>query len=593
MSHSQPILYVPGYRIEREIGKGAMASAYLAIQESLEREVALKIMSPALVEDQTFHKRFLTEGKLIAKLNHPNIVNVYDIGITDNSIFYMALEYACGGNLTQRIQQGLTVVQALQILRQLTSALDYAHRRGIVHRDVKPHNILFRDPETAILSDFGIAKTLDTSNDVTAVGWVVGSPGYMSPEQALGHRVGPLSDLYSLGIVFYEMLQGKRPNRSSWNAADGASYNSLGIPQLPSKLARFQPIIDGLLAPDPLHRCHSAEALLQDIASLDEGIQIHDDQTVRRQQDMDATRPWNPDADNRVASTYPGTGGGLDQEQTTITTEPVTQSLFPPATSTSKERAIDSESHTRRRQLARMNGLYWVVALVSLSAVGIGLYWFSKQIGSADPETLQQLVRIDGPSYFVREKEQYLSDLASTYQAMLKLEPNNETATQGLGRIADKYAELSLVSWQKLDIALSLELIYAGLKVVPDHKRLQELQNKIVNSGGEQMIDGNDRSSVWQWIREADEHLAESRFIFPNDKNAVASYRKVLTVDPHNEIAQRRIDDMARVFHRLAQPHLDRGDLESAITYIEQGLFISPHNSQLLALQRRVKQSSR
>ena len=201
---------IPGYHLKKELGSGAMATVYLAIQTSLDRQVALKIMAPHLVSDNTFCERFRNEGKIIARLTHPNIVTIYDIGIFE-SCYYMAMEYVSGGTLRSRLQQGLSAEQSLDIFSQIARALGYAHRRGFIHRDVKPSNILFRDDDTAVLSDFGIAKVLGDHTQLTAVGWAIGTPNYMSPEQALGDPVDARSDLYSLGIVLYEMLTGAKP----------------------------------------------------------------------------------------------------------------------------------------------------------------------------------------------------------------------------------------------------------------------------------------------------------------------------------------------------------------------------------------------
>ena len=173
---------IPGYKIEKDIGSGAMATVHLAIQTSLERQVALKIMAESLVNDPTFRARFLKEGKIIAQMNHPHIVTIYDIGVFE-SLYYMAMEYVGGGTLRQRIEVGLSLHRSIEILCEIADALGYAHQRGFVHRDVKPPNILFREDSSTVLSDFGIAKNFSEGTAMTAAGWTVGTPNYMSPEQ--------------------------------------------------------------------------------------------------------------------------------------------------------------------------------------------------------------------------------------------------------------------------------------------------------------------------------------------------------------------------------------------------------------------------
>ena len=258
---------IPGYRIERIIGKGAMSTVYLAVQESLDRRVVLKVLAPSLAADPTFNKRFVKEGKIVAKLAHPHIVTIYDTGVHQDCS-YIAMEYLEAGTLKERIKAGLSPEQAVKILVQIAQALGYAHRQNCIHRDIKPANILFRDPETAVLSDFGIAKNLEDKTQLTAAGWRIGTPNYMSPEQALGKPVDARCDLYSLGVVFYEALTGSRPFKGA-DAFETAILHVKGpIPILPEPLRRFQPVIDRLLAKTPEARFANAEELTQAVQNV-------------------------------------------------------------------------------------------------------------------------------------------------------------------------------------------------------------------------------------------------------------------------------------------------------------------------------------
>jgi serine/threonine-protein kinase PpkA len=259
---------LPGYRIEKTLGKGAMSTVYLAVQESLERRVALKVLSPKLASDPTFNKRFVKEARIIGKLGHPHIVTIFDAG-NDQDQFYIAMEYLDGGTLKEKIKAGLTPEQAVSILRQIAQALGCAHLQNCIHRDIKPANILFRNPETAVLSDFGIAKNLEDKTQLTAVGWRIGTPNYMSPEQALAKPVDARCDLYSLGVVFYEMLTGTRPFQGADAFETAMLHIKAPTPVLPKPLRRFQPILNRLLAKDPQARFASAQELVQAIQNLE------------------------------------------------------------------------------------------------------------------------------------------------------------------------------------------------------------------------------------------------------------------------------------------------------------------------------------
>ena len=206
-------LQIPGYRIERELGQGGMATVYLAIEEKFERHVALKVMDRKLAADPKFTERFIREGRYVAKLDHPNIVNVFDAGVADGH-YYLAMQYLSGGTLENRLKQGLSVSDGLSIIKAVAGALGYAHEQDIFHRDVKPQNILFYPNGTPVLSDFGVAKAAESSLMLTATGAALGSPLYMSPEQIENKPVDARTDLYALGIILYEILTGQMPYRA-------------------------------------------------------------------------------------------------------------------------------------------------------------------------------------------------------------------------------------------------------------------------------------------------------------------------------------------------------------------------------------------
>lgn len=254
-------ILIPGYDIHGEIGEGAMASVYLATQRSLERKVALKVMAAALAADPTFCERFLREGKTLARLSHPHTVTIHDIGNV-GELYYMAMEYLPNGTLKERIAAGMTPEQGVTLIRQIASALGYAHAQGLVHRDVKPANILFRADGTAVLSDFGIAKSLDDRTQFTQAGFAVGTPSYMSPEQARGQEIDGRADLYALGVVLYEILVGKLPYSGTDALSTALAHLTEPLPELPVHHGRYQNVLRKLLAKDPAERFPDAAALL-------------------------------------------------------------------------------------------------------------------------------------------------------------------------------------------------------------------------------------------------------------------------------------------------------------------------------------------
>lgn len=256
---------IQGYRIDRLIGKGGMAAVYLAIQESLDRPVALKVLTDP--DSPEFSERFVNEGRIIASLVHGNIITVHDVGIAEG-LHYIAMEYVDGGDLRARIADGQSREAALDLAARMADCLGLAHRKGVIHRDLKPANILFRRDGTLLLTDFGIAKNQRLDSDLTATGKIVGTPRYMSPEQALGKAVDRRSDLYSLGVVLYEMLTGEPPYSGDSEVDTILKHLNDPIPVLPAGCRRYQPLLARMLAKDPAARFADADELLGSLATL-------------------------------------------------------------------------------------------------------------------------------------------------------------------------------------------------------------------------------------------------------------------------------------------------------------------------------------
>lgn len=247
-----------------------MARVYLARHTGLDRLVAIKVLSKDLDGDQSFSERFMREARIVANLTHQNIITVHDVGV-HNEHHYIAMEYLPGETLDDKIKKKLNITQILGITRQIASALDFAHKKGIVHRDVKPDNILFREDGTAVLTDFGIARSAKSETKMTATGTVIGTPHYMSPEQAQGQEIGAWSDLYSLGIVLYEMLSGEVPFDADSTIAVVFKHITEPVPELPETYRQYQSLVNTLLAKEPTERYQSGREVIADIECLQRG----------------------------------------------------------------------------------------------------------------------------------------------------------------------------------------------------------------------------------------------------------------------------------------------------------------------------------
>jgi putative two-component system response regulator len=217
------------YRIVAPIGRGGMATVYRAHHGALDRDVAIKVLPDFFAEEESYRLRFQQEARSVARLKHSNILNVFDYGQEDG-VTYLVLELVEGGTLGERLGSPMELEHVVRLLRPIANALDHAHSQNILHRDIKPSNILIQKDGTPVLADFGLATMVGSTQRLTASGTVLGTPEYMSPEQAAGEALGPASDQYSLAIVAYEMLTGRVPFQADTPVAVLLSHMSQAMP---------------------------------------------------------------------------------------------------------------------------------------------------------------------------------------------------------------------------------------------------------------------------------------------------------------------------------------------------------------------------
>jgi eukaryotic-like serine/threonine-protein kinase len=266
------------YRVIRPLGSGGMAEVYLAHDDVLDRDVALKVMSNRYSSDGEFVERFKREAQSAAALSHPHIVSIFDRGESEDGTYYIAMEYLSGGTLKDRIltRGALPARTAAAVALQIAQALRAAHERGVIHRDIKPHNILITDSGDVKVTDFGIARAASSST-MTKTGSILGTAHYISPEQAMGEPVGPASDLYSLGIVLYEMLTGELPYDADTPLGIAMKHvnGRLHPPKEvdPSISEGINAITCRLLAKEPLDRYASDDELIEDLERVVAGLE--------------------------------------------------------------------------------------------------------------------------------------------------------------------------------------------------------------------------------------------------------------------------------------------------------------------------------
>jgi len=463
---------IPGYQIHREIGKGGMATAYLAVQESLDREVVLKVLNITThIHSETLIERFLAEGRIVATLNHPNIITIFDIGIADDAL-YISMEYVEGGDLKSRMKSPLEPLEALNYIYTIGSGLDVAHKSGIIHRDVKPANILFRDDETLLLTDFGIAKQVNLDSDLTATGMFIGSPNYISPEQAVGEEIDGRTDIYSLGCIFYEMLTGKKPYQAK-NVLDIViQHKQAPIPTLAAEHKDFQPLLNKMMAKDPKDRFENAAIMNGYIES-----QINKrTETSSYGLTIDNNKIKKEKQQNKsfsilivlliISAIFFGSLNYLEiriKKQDVKIDEVTIETALTDSKPTSVDLVVESSS----------NNIENTAGTVEVSTEIINaLLWLGKQ--SLEEYRLTYPPKDNAHYYFSR---------------LLEIDPSSKAARLGLLNIADRYAILAEQSLVGNEFTKTEAYINIGLKIDPTNETLLQIQKLSMESSGKTVFD--------------------------------------------------------------------------------------------------------
>lgn len=572
---------IPGYKISGPLGKGGMAVVYLAVQANFERQVALKIMAKHLLSDASFGERFLREARIVAQLSHQNIVPVYDVGQFED-FHYMAMEYLPEGDLKGKLKKGLPLSEGINIIKAIATGLDYAHKKNFIHRDIKPENILFREDGSPVISDFGIARNTESETRMTMTGTVIGSPHYMSPEQAEAAHLDGRTDLYSLGIIFYEMLSGAVPFSGESAISIGIKHITAELPPLPADMAEFQEFIDIALAKDREERFQTGAEFREALEEVSFGLSDVGAGTVVM---------------TREELAMGSSAIGSKSRSGASRASKASRSSRPPAQRRTGSQSRLSASRRMEPQPAGMSKTAIALSFVAVASLGAVGAWYYTQVlndpyngpvqvtKSATPLSPKQQELLDNADNAIRDKRYYAPSgenaqyYLTTLLALSPELPEAKAAIENLFRIYLSQAQTAIAS-RKLGEAnnflnqSSQITFYIQNRKLLDEQR--ELRSSVIAAQQQQIIAGDRKDAVDALLTKADAALAADKLTSPAGENAYEYYQSIFELDASNQAAQKGIRAVADAFLGKATTLVKAKDYNQARTMVSAATQVLP-----------------
>ncbi len=573
-------LEIPGYDIIEPIGRGGMASVYRARQHSFDRNVAIKVLKPDLSEDDAFCQRFVMESLIVAKLNHSNIVQVYDVGEIKNH-YFIAMEFLSGGDLHKRLKAGLPASEAVSVIKQIASALDFAHRKNIIHRDLKPDNVMFREDEAAVLTDFGIAKETDADINLTQTGLIVGTPKYMSPEQIRGHEPTPQGDIYSLGIMFYQLLCNRVPFEGPDLIATAYKHFNDPVPLLPPHLSQYQELLEHMLAKsaedrisrgkdvvkalESIERDHPIQESIDDTVILQtSSVDNENDETLVKQASIEtklfsrAETGVGP-SDPTLVKTNKNDNKKKEKKNTRapapIGTDPKLNRGQGSNTNNNEEKRQSSSSVKNSQSDNKTKPFIFagVAAAAVLAVTSFSL--LSPKTPERVPAPIKAVTISEAPSEQVTKLllealtalgENRLrkgeGNALSKYEQILIIAPGNSQALAGKKTIAKKYLSLAKSAINNKNFGNAQDHIENAIDINPEID-INSVQNRldIARRNQKSPITTLKKVQIAGLLENANIFEKDGKLFSPAGENAKENYLKILQIDPYNSEAKRKL----------------------------------------------------
>ncbi|MFT6288182.1 MAG: serine/threonine protein kinase [Alcanivorax sp.] len=629
-------LQIPGYELYEQLGRGGMATVYRALHLNLDREVAIKVMDRGSSSDDSFSERFIREARISARLVHPHILQIYDVN-SHAGHNYIAMEFLGGGDLAGIIRGALTQRVIYNLMKQMTDALDYASSQGYVHRDIKPSNILLRTNNDYVLADFGIAKAADSGTQMTQTGLMVGTPSYMSPEQARGVEVDGRSDLYGMAVLGYEMLTKELPFDADSAVSIAVKHLTADIPTLPETLAPYQAWLDKALAKDANDRFQTGGEMFAGFSEV-RGEFSDDDvltpakvRSERSSDDEDATS-----VEIGAASMGSSWGDPTQVSQSSRPSRPYKLS----ETSSRRERLVTGQYQAAKKTKSSGGGtfakLFLTLLLVSGGGYGGYVYWQTTQDettkgvetvsaqlsraftamnendlnnasqafervlevqptnaaalkGMADIGGLQKIERREKADKIVIRAQAEINKLATDasrsdaaltlLQEALQVDAGNKKAEKGLSTLADYHMAGARRAIDAGDFALAASTLVNALEVMPARSDIKQLSANLAAQEADWLASQN----VKELFSAANASIASGEFI-----SATQHLTVVLKIQPDSADAQGAMEAVVQGLLSRAQTAIGKGNFSAASVDLDKAIEIAPSREDLGELQSQL-----
>ena len=590
---------IPGYEVYERLGRGGMATVFRALHLNLDREVAIKVMDTALNSDESFAERFIREARISARLVHPHILQIYDVNSYD-SLNYIAMELLSGGDLADTIRASMTQRTIYDVMEQMCDALDYASGKGYVHRDIKPSNIMIRAEADYVLADFGIAKAANSGTQMTQTGLMVGTPSYMSPEQAKGIEVDGRSDIYALAVLFFEMLTKKLPYDSDSAVSTAVKHLTEAIPTLPEELSAYQVFLNKALAKEADERFQTGREMF---AALSEVRSQFDDDAVLTPVEPSSVQAATPDSDEEE-----------DEMKTSAAWTGATQVSQPSRPSrpyklhdTSSPDSLVSGIRTEQRSSGGDTGSFPVAkaalvtgAFLVVGAAGLAGYTVSQGKPLSEMTNISGLFAKDDGSMNAQELKAYVderlakADIAlaeadanpvrasqanEILRDVLSKDPGNAKAQAGIDQLVAYYFGVADESAAMGQFKTATSALESAKQLAPARTDIDDKIVSIVELE-EQWLSPEEALGM---LQDGQQLIAQGDYV-----GAAQDFASVLSIYPENVMAKESLDSAIDELLLSAQDAMKQGEFSEVAKTLSEASRLVPERTEIVELLEKL-----